>query len=154
MLFLLQSLAESPCPLPTRVYTAHLGIHDCAMASLCRCTWACTLGAFTPQCNKNWSCGVNTFFSPLCTLRGYKTVAIVTLLQGKGFLVVYTAGSAETLPKIGGVAGYGVYSECGGSISPFLPTNQPQTVTTAELFAAIQALGSTGLAVLPTSMEE
>jgi len=35
------------------------------------------------------------------------------------------------------------YSECGLSISAFLPTDQRQTVNTAELFASIRALGAT-----------
>ena len=65
-------------------------------------------------------------------------------LQGEGFHVIYTDSSAEILPGIGGVAGYGVYSEGGLSISAFLPTDQRQTVNTAELFATIQALRSTG----------
>jgi len=64
-------------------------------------------------------------------------------LQSKGFLVICTDDSAEILPRIGGIAGYGVYSECGLFISAFLPTNQCQIVNTAELFAAIQTLGFT-----------
>ena len=67
----------------------------------------------------------------------------VEQLQSRGFHVIYTDGSAEILPGIGGIAGYGVYSECGLSISAFLPTDQRQTVNAAELFATIQALGAT-----------
>ena len=66
----------------------------------------------------------------------------VKRLQSEGFHVIYTDGSAVTQPGVGGIAGYGVYSECGLSISGFLPTDQLQTDNVAELFATIKALGS------------
>ena len=67
----------------------------------------------------------------------------ISRLQGEGFHVIYTDGSAVTHPDVGGIAGYGVYSECGLSISGFLPTDLLQTNNVAELFATIKALGST-----------
>ena len=63
-----------------------------------------------------------------------------------GFVVVYTDGSAEIHASVGGIAGFGVYSECGISISATLPADFRQTIHIAELYGAIQALRSTSAA--------
>ena len=60
-----------------------------------------------------------------------------------GFVAVCTDGSAEIHALVGGIAGYGVYSEGGISISAPLPADFRQTINTAELYGAIQALRST-----------
>ena len=53
-------------------------------------------------------------------------------LLDDGFLVVDTDGSAE-IHAIVGIAGYGVSSECGISISAPLPADFCHTINTAEL---------------------
>ena len=57
-----------------------------------------------------------------------------------GFVVVNTDGSADIHALVGGIAGYGVYSECGVSISAPHPADFRQTINRAEMYGAIQAL--------------
>ena len=63
-----------------------------------------------------------------------------------GFVVMHTDGSAEIHAIVGSIAGYGVYSECGISISAPLPADFHQTIHTAERYGATQALRSTSAA--------
>ena len=56
-------------------------------------------------------------------------------------MLIFTDGSSEKHPTVGDIAVYGVYSECGITISAHV--DQRQTNNTVELLSSIKALQAT-----------
>ena len=98
--------------------------------------------------------------SPVCQAKATKRLLVSSkilvssvedrldqLLAG-GFVWIFTHASSEKHPIVGDMAGYGVYSECGMTISAHVPIDQRQTNDTVELLSSIKALQATDATLL------
>ena len=67
-------------------------------------------------------------------------------LSAGGVVLMFTDGPSEKHPTVGDIAGHGVYSECGITVSAYVPIDHCQTNNTAELLSSVKALQATDAA--------